>query len=142
MTDTLQRRYLRNKFGVDSPRYKTYMKERKAGLRLVDARTRVEEVVRGAQQRGLDMQLSRTDVELLLTGTCHYCGTEYMGNSGGSFLGIDRVDNSVRKYTQENSVSCCWPCNKMKGSMNGDEFLAHVARIRAYQSKKEVNLLE
>jgi len=139
MTDTLQRRYLRNRFGVDSPRYKTYMRDRKAGLRLVDVRTRVEEVVHGAQQRGLDMQLSRTEIELLLTGACHYCGTEYMSASGGSFLGIDRVDNSVRKYTRENSVSCCWCCNRWKSTMEKEEFLAHVRRIYAHQMRQIQN---
>jgi 5-methylcytosine-specific restriction endonuclease McrA len=133
--DTLQRRYLRNRFGVDSPRYKTYLKDHRASKRLVDVHSRVSEIIHGAEQRGLPMMLHRHDIELLLTGPCHYCGTECPAlTSGPGFNGIDRMDNSVRSYTPENSVSCCWTCNKMKGVMGKEEFLAHVARIHRKQS--------
>lgn len=51
----------------------------------------------------------------LIAGKCYYCGIS-------NKIGIDRKDNQIG-YTKENSVSCCWTCNKLKGTLNDKQFL-------------------
>jgi 5-methylcytosine-specific restriction endonuclease McrA len=125
--DKLQRQYLRNRFGVESQRYKQHLSEQRAIRRQTVVPARVDEVRRGAEQRGLDMRLTSTEIELYLTGDCHYCGTPCPTLMG--FHGIDRVDNTMRHYSLDNCVSCCALCNRMKGTLTVEEFRAHVEKI-------------
>ena len=51
----------------------------------------------------------------LLNAKCNYCGI-------GGKLGLDRVVNSIG-YTNENTVPCCWNCNKTKRTLAKDTFV-------------------
>lgn len=66
---------------------------------------------------------------MALIDSCHYCSiplnrTQYGLSKNGKTDAIllDRKDNSIG-YTLENSVPCCWPCNKDKGKLNYKEYL-------------------
>ena len=63
------------------------------------------------------------------------------GHRFGEFIrnGIDRKDND-KNYTLENSVPCCWTCNRGKMSKTMDEWQADLNRmakaaIRRHQAK-------
>jgi 5-methylcytosine-specific restriction endonuclease McrA len=55
-------------------------------------------------------------------GDCHYSG-------------IDRKDSS-KGYILSNVVSCCFTCNKAKGTMSEKEFLEWIDRIIAFRERK------
>lgn len=107
----------------------------------------------GAKKRRIDWELEFKEFRYLISSDCSYCGLEaplwdgyYKHNKTScnkrsqSFdedyykdgivpvNGIDRVDNNVG-YTIDNCVPCCSICNRMKGDMSTDDFLAHVKRI-------------
>lgn len=80
----------------------------------------------GAVKRGWKWGLSVKDAVKRLTGICFYCGS--LGPNG-----IDRVDNS-KGYTVENTVSCCWPCNRAKMDLTPKEFIENARRIVNWQA--------
>lgn len=74
---------------------------------------------------------------------CKYCNRDpfkiYKRKiSYGDFTynGIDRVDNS-EGYFIDNCVPCCFPCNKMKGTLELEEFLIQINRIYDFQNNKK-----
>jgi hypothetical protein len=93
-------------------------------------------------QRKLKFELTHTDVEELTQGNCAYCGsipnTKLVSSKSGrtketfyydfTYNGIDRVDNIVG-YIKTNCVSCCITCNRMKTSMNVNDFYEHISKI-------------
>lgn len=95
--------------------------------------------VQGAKDRKLEWNLSDEEFYELVTSKCFYSGTEpqHRNPSGlRTFLefkvnGIDRVDSS-KGYTRENCVSCCERCNRMKMSLNKDDFLFQISKIYKY----------
>jgi 5-methylcytosine-specific restriction endonuclease McrA len=92
---------------------------------------------RGARLRGLSWDLSDDDFDRLISQPCHYCGQppslkkEIRSSATRLCNGIDRVDSNLG-YSPENVVPCCTPCNKAKGDMTYDEFMAWVARLLTF----------
>jgi hypothetical protein len=78
---------------------------------------------RGAAKRGLPFDLTNEQFETLLKRRCYLCGAE-----PNPLIGVDRIDNT-KGYTVENSVSCCWVCNRMKADLSLPTFIAHINRI-------------
>jgi hypothetical protein len=70
---------------------------------------------------GHDVDISDVQFSTLLCNLCTYCGVP---NANG----IDRI-NSSGHYTNDNVVSCCMICNKMKNNLPLDLFLDHVKKI-------------
>lgn len=94
---------------------------------------------RHAKQRNLCWELSEENFRELSKRNCHYCGAppnqkidRKLYNGAYEYNGIDRLENSIG-YTYENSVACCGNCNKMKGILKQDYFLAHVKKIAEHQ---------
>lgn len=91
---------------------------------------------RSARTRGLSFDLSRSEFDVLVVGKCHYCDdvpsnsipAKYGRNGGMQYNGIDRVDNAVG-YTLSNVVTCCNLCNRAKGTLTSDQFLAWVRKV-------------
>ena len=83
---------------------------------------------RGAEDRTLGFTLTYAEYRELVSRNCFYCGV-------GGAMGIDRVVNSIG-YVYFNSVACCWPCNKRKGTDTQLEFLRHVDQISQYQRQQ------
>lgn len=79
-------------------------------------------------------ELTDEEARTLFLAACYYCGgAPGEGSKRGKTAaiplnGIDRKDNGVG-YTCENSLSCCWICNRNKGSMDHEQFLAWIHRI-------------
>jgi hypothetical protein len=79
---------------------------------------------KGARNRKLDFQLTRTDfVEITNSkNPCFYCGRTF------NVIGIDRYDNNIG-YIKTNCVPCCKECNFLKGSRNAVLFIQLCQRI-------------
>ena len=78
---------------------------------------------KGAESRGLEFDLRMDDFHTILLRNCSYCDVK-----GISKMGVDRVNNNVG-YKKSNVTPCCWPCNRMKGSMTFIEFLSHIRKM-------------
>lgn len=62
---------------------------------------------------------------LMLRPECHYkCGNAPPQTGSG----LDRRDNS-KGYTIDNSVPCCWRCNRIKGADLTEEEMMAVAQV-------------
>ncbi len=95
-----------------------------------------------AKEFGRVWELSVDQFTLITSSECYFCGSppsKIISNNGIKdpdskarssyrFNGIDRLDND-QGYTVENSVPCCWVCNKMKSAHSHTEFLEHVRKI-------------
>lgn len=94
---------------------------------------------RHANRRGFDFNLSFDQFSDLISKPCFYCGLPPSNNkitkncSGFVYSGIDRGD-SKNGYTKENCVPCCDRCNRAKGNMDIEHFIAWVRRV--YNHKK------
>jgi hypothetical protein len=93
---------------------------------------------KSAVRRGLEMGLTYEEFSKLIVLPCHYCGAEGMTTTKKSIHslqhnGVDRVDNAAG-YTVSNCVPCCKACNIAKHRMALETFLAHVAKITAFQA--------
>lgn len=90
-----------------------------------------------AARRGLEFSLDRKLFEELMKGNCTFCDappTERrysLSQKAYPVNGIDRLD-PYKGYTDENCVTCCWTCNKLKGSFSQEEFLAQVRKISSF----------
>ena len=100
---------------------------------------------RNAKARNKLWALTEEQFDLLVSGSCHYCGVlptqkaaDHNSRVYGEFYynGIDRKENSLG-YTGSNSVSCCGRCNDAKGTMSEKEFLVLVDRVHRYQNQRQ-----
>lgn len=88
-----------------------------------------------ATKRGNDFSLTLEEFKQLCSSNCYYCNGEPSGKmrSGREKRnGIDRINNSIG-YELLNCVSCCWNCNRMKGTLSHEEFLSHIDKIHNHQ---------
>lgn len=85
---------------------------------------------KGATKRGLSFGISFDEFLYLLSQSCHYCGTP----SDNGKMGIDRKDNT-KGYVLENSLPCCYLCNRAKGDKPYEEFILWVVRLAQYRVK-------
>ena len=92
-----------------------------------------------ARRRNLGFHLSYDDMRKLTSAPCAYCGqppSQIMWDSGanGAYIynGVDRK-NPKLGYTLDNCVSCCGICNKAKGSMTYEAWLAWIDRIIVFR---------
>ena len=88
---------------------------------------------RAAKKRSLNWDISREDFIGLLRENCFYCksspsNTLIRQGEKVLYSGINRLDNT-KGYTEENVVSCCGTCNRMKSNMSKSRFLAHTLKI-------------
>ncbi len=83
------------------------------------------------RERNIAILITKEEFRTLVEARCHYCGVLPDG-CAHKYLGIDRIDNNL-DYIPSNCVPCCWPCNKAKGTMTHDEFIAICRRVAAYQ---------
>lgn len=74
--------------------------------------------------RNLDFELTQNHWDWLTRSPCYLCG--YQDSYG---IGLDRVNNEIRKYTIENCRPCCGSCNAMKADLSLDDLLKQCKRI-------------
>lgn len=86
-----------------------------------------------AKVRGIEFTIPDNICKEMFTKPCHYCGTRNNGFDSdctsellkvtygkeihSKLNGIDRLDNSLG-YSENNTVTCCSVCNKIKGHMS------------------------
>jgi 5-methylcytosine-specific restriction endonuclease McrA len=88
-----------------------------------------------AKKNKVKFELTKDQFELLIQGNCHYCGEiptkESSNKSKFSKIKYNGVDKKYPKkgYILENSVSCCWECNRIKNDIPYDKFIAKCKKI-------------
>ena len=91
---------------------------------------------KSAERRNYNFDLSKEEFKSIITKPCIYCGESLTQekkpsdkNSGSfKYTGIDRYDNSIG-YVFSNCVPCCCACNRLKSTMNAEEFETRITRI-------------
>lgn len=111
---------------------------------------------RHAKRKEVQWKLSEAQFHKLTKGVCHYCGIEpsqvHRNNCGVRiaygkryrpskskpyvYNGIDRKNND-KGYTINNSVSCCWVCNKRKSAASYGDFMSWIKRIGNFQRRRK-----
>ena len=98
---------------------------------------------RAAKKRGIKWGLPPEEVRDLTGTECSYCGClpaqsvkhpHYRGDY--LYNGLDRIDND-KGYVSGNVAPCCGTCNRMKGTMSIEDFMAHIGRIKIYLVKQQ-----
>ena len=77
--------------------------------------------------------LTLEEFDGIIRQPCFYCN-----DVPNLFNGIDRVD-SKKGYEKDNSVACCWMCNRMKSAYSKEEFIGKCEKIVENLLLKEVS---
>jgi len=80
--------------------------------------------LKSARDRGINNELSRDFYISMCYQDCWYCGNK----PPEQLNGVDRIDSNFG-YSIQNSRPCCWNCNRMKGILTEDDFLAACRQI-------------
>lgn len=102
--------------------FHTRSKSRLACSNCADSAPGFEEKRADAARRGIGFHLTPQMWSTFVGQPCRYCGDQFNG------VRLDRVD-SDGAYTLDNVVSCCTPCNMMKGTMPASMFHERVVKI-------------
>jgi len=100
---------------------------------------------RSAKKRELEFELTQDRVEFLIQQPCYFCGElPINGNSRFQILkegseifkynGIDRLDNIIG-YTEENSITACWFCNRAKFVSSEKQYYENIERTYNHGKK-------
>lgn len=88
-----------------------------------------------AKSRGIEVSITLDDFIFIAQDNCIWCGLPPQPKTGlkewhegVSLSGIDRKHNDIG-YTKENSVPCCYDCNRAKSDLPLDMWLYLIARI-------------
>ena len=81
-------------------------------------------------------ELSFNFASQLFLSNCFYCNS-----TPEPMNGIDRIDNNLG-YTENNCVSCCEQCNKMKSGYSKKEWIRQCIKIVSYIQQKEGDEIE
>lgn len=84
-----------------------------------------------AEERGLAFELTEAQWNNLCKMECYLCN--FKCEKG---VCIDRIDNTIRKYTIDNCRACCASCNIMKGEMSLTELVEQCKKIIAIHAPK------
>jgi hypothetical protein len=76
------------------------------------------------ENRELTFQLTQQQWDWLTRSPCYLCG--YQDTHG---IGIDRLNNTIRKYSLDNCRPCCGSCNLMKSELSLENLLIQCKKI-------------
>ena len=93
--------------------------------------------IKGAKERNYIFDLNFLTFNKLISDNCNYCGSKpiriqksyYRNNLDFVCNGIDRKNNEYG-YTIENSVSCCYICNRAKNNLDYEVFISWIKQIK------------
>lgn len=95
-----------------------------------------------AKARNIKFELTKDQFKELTSGNCYYCNVEpkrisksKSGLSDYKYNGIDKKTPS-KGYVYNNSVSCCWECNKFKSDYTLNEFYELIVKIKESLDEK------
>ena len=96
---------------------------------------------RTAERRGYQFNLSREEFKALLSLDCHYCGaipvvqyTKTETITPALINGIDRINNTLG-YDLSNCITCCKTCNRAKGVLSQEDYLAWIRKAFIWQNR-------
>lgn len=116
-------------------KHKSFIKEQQAAHR----RTLENRFVRAkakCRRKNIEWSLSLHDYECEIKLPCVYCDNR-LGKPSEVGVGLDRKD-PAKGYTKENSVSCCYTCNRIKGDeLSIDETIVAVTAILKLRMERE-----
>lgn len=78
----------------------------------------------GAYQRNIPWLIPYDYFKKNILNNCHYCNLKSNG--------LDRINNNSI-YKEDQVLPCCFTCNQMKGKLDKEVFLGHIARILKFQ---------
>ena len=108
-------------------KYSLYTPNKNSSLR-----KRWGRLVRYTTKKKIPLELTFEQYQELIIKPCEYCGVPNLGTG----YGIDRI-NPLLGYTFENSVSCCPPCNQIKGNiLTKDEMKLIISIIAFHRSQQ------
>lgn len=90
-----------------------------------------------AKSRNIKVEITKEDFIEMAKSNCFYCDAEPLEkiyynqpkwSTPAKLNGIDRVDNN-KDYTIENSVPCCYTCNRGKMNLSLEEFKAWIIKL-------------
>lgn len=84
------------------------------------------------KKKGRVFDLSRPQIEALISGPCHYCGEASLK------MTLDRIDNKMG-HTKENVLPACIRCNNLRGDMPIQAWTFLVPKVK---EAKESGLFE
>lgn len=98
-----------------------------------DVRALYSSYKHSSKSRNITFNLSFDKFKKLISSSCHYCSSppssQYKNKCYNlTYNGIDRIDNNIG-YENNNVVTCCWFCNKMKHNMTHEDFVNRVIMI-------------
>jgi hypothetical protein len=108
-------------------------------------KNKYQALLKRAKQKNLDVTLSFSSFKKLKYDDCEYCGISNMFikfyceilNINTPWATIDRKDNS-KGYTEDNCVSACFLCNKIKGSFFNYEEMKQIGAQFVQPKFKEI----
>lgn len=103
--------------------------ETKAKVKRTFYRRKKSKFHKSTERRGIDSDpaLDWAEMRRLFEQDCLYCGIDWSS-------GVDRFCNTGGYYLS-NLRPCCGTCNKAKGRMHGDHFVAHAHKYVDYQDR-------
>lgn len=93
---------------------------------------------RDAARRGHAFLLGDDEAMGMFVSRCHYCGREpyhWYRQADRPYNGIDRMNPKIG-YETGNVVPCCKACNRLKGSLQYDEFVEIMAQVGHLVSRR------
>lgn len=88
-----------------------------------------------AKSRSIEVEISLDEFVKIASNNCYWCDLPPQPKNGFKewqdsvmISGIDRKDNSIG-YTVQNSVPCCYDCNRAKSDLPIDLWMYWIARI-------------
>lgn len=97
-----------------------------------------------ADKRNIPFLLTKDVFGTLIFDKCYYCGNfpttpiNYKNKILTTYNGIDRI-NSDDSYKIDNCVTCCWICNRAKGSLSKEQFMAWMRSAAQYNTRRISN---
>jgi hypothetical protein len=92
----------------------------------------------GAKNRSLVFDITKEDFKKITSLYCFYCGKEpsnvsKKNSTEGIYIynGLDRINNN-KGYTIDNVIPCCFKCNRMKSTLNQEDFLNQIKKVHAH----------
>lgn len=120
----------RHKDSIAASKARHYQQNRNPELEKLKRRTpdyRWSYLKSNSARRGLEVVLSRSEFDSIISSPCYYCGSSID-------VGIDRL-NSDENYSGPNCVPCCSSCNYLKGDLlSPAETLAAIRALKEFRS--------
>jgi hypothetical protein len=89
----------------------------------------------------VEWRLDLEDYKYLASQDCYFCGRPPANNlvkavgpsyrefdASLKYQGIDRLDATIG-YTKQNTVPCCWTCNRIKGRLSIRGLCWHIQKM-------------